>query len=298
MRPWAPPGLRLSAALRWLRTGARAASGAEDAMPTYVYDQAWQGERERLLALEDLFDAASVGRLAALGVGDGWRCLEVGCGAGGVARWLAERVGARGRVLATDLDPRFLEGHGLGNLEVRRHDILSDPLEEVAFDLAHARAVLEHLPAREQALARMVAAVRPGGWVVVEDIDFGGGMVAQLGRYVRPPDAAPLVERVARAVEALFAAVGIDPGFGARLPGALLEAGLEAVGAELRAPMAQGGGERDFIGLSVAHLRPRLVGAGLLADADIDRLLALTADPGFRYMPLPMVTAWGRRPTV
>src|SRR5215211_4714452 len=209
-------------------------------MTTYVYDQAWRREHERLRALEDLFDAASVGRLAALGVGEGWRCLEVGAGAGGVARWLSDRVGPPGRVLATDLDPRFLDGHGLANLEARRHDLLADPLEDGAFDLAHARAVLEHIPAREAALARMVAAVRPGGWVVVEDIDFGGGMVAELLRYVQPPAAAPTVERVARAVEAMFIAAGMDPRFGGRLPRALVEAGLEEVGAELRAPLVRG----------------------------------------------------------
>ena len=143
-------------------------------MNTYVFDQGWQKERDRLAGIESSFDSYSTQRLADLGVSDGWHCLEVGFGAGGVALWLAGQVGSTGRVVATDLDPRFLAGHGRANLDVRQHDIVTDPLEGAAFDLAHARAVLEHIPDRQRALQRMISAVRPGGWLVLEDIDFGG----------------------------------------------------------------------------------------------------------------------------
>lgn len=74
-------------------------------MDSYAFDAAWEKERDRLRALEAVFDHASTRRLAGLGVRAGWRCLEVGCGAGGVALWLAGRVGVIGRVLATDLGP-------------------------------------------------------------------------------------------------------------------------------------------------------------------------------------------------
>jgi hypothetical protein len=53
-------------------------------MSSYVFDQTWKREHARLRALEDLFDSASIRHLAERGVGAGWRCLEVGCGAGGV----------------------------------------------------------------------------------------------------------------------------------------------------------------------------------------------------------------------
>ena len=94
---------------------------------TYPFDQGWRQERDRLRALEALFDSATTRRLAGLGLRDGRRCLEVGAGTGSIARWLAMRVGPS--------------------------------------------AVLEHIPDRERALARMIAAVRPGGWVVAEDLD-------------------------------------------------------------------------------------------------------------------------------
>ena len=114
---------------------------------------------------------------------EGWQCLEVGFGTGGVALWLAGRVGSTGRVVAVDLEPRFLAGHGRANLEVRKHDVAADPLEEAAFDLVHARAVLDLVPDRQRALERMLSAVRPGGWLVLEETDYGGIMTAALAHY-------------------------------------------------------------------------------------------------------------------
>ena len=109
-------------------------------------------ERERLALLTQFADPITARRLTDLGVGPGWRCLDVGAGSGTVARRLAERVGREGRVVATDMSPRFLGGHGLPNLEVRRHHILEDELEPAHFDLVHCRALLMHLPDPVRAL--------------------------------------------------------------------------------------------------------------------------------------------------
>ena len=268
-------------------------------MGSYVFDQAWHGERERLRSLEELHDGATIGAFDRVGVGPGWRCLEVGAGAGSVARWLAERVGPTGRVVATDLDPRFLNGDGgdtRPNLEVRRHDILADPPEVGAFDLVHARAVLEHLPAREQALAHLVVAARPGGWIVVEDTYFSEAMAAAIGACTTPDGQAALDERVYRAVAALFEARGARADYGPQLPRALHAAGLAEVGAELHARFAWGGGARDFRRLSLEQMRGYLIGAGFVREEEVARALDLTAREEACYVPMPMVTAWGRRP--
>jgi 2-polyprenyl-3-methyl-5-hydroxy-6-metoxy-1,4-benzoquinol methylase len=98
-----------------------------------------------------------------LGLTSGWQCLELGAGAGSIACWLAARVGPSGQVVATDIDPRFLQDLKLPNLEVRRHDIRTDALEREAYDLVHCRNLLVHLPDPEQMARRMVAALRPGG---------------------------------------------------------------------------------------------------------------------------------------
>ena len=54
---------------------------------------------------------------------------------------MSHRVGRSGRVLVTDMT-RFLEGIAAPDVEIRLHDIVSDPLEDASFDVAHTRLVL------------------------------------------------------------------------------------------------------------------------------------------------------------
>jgi SAM-dependent methyltransferase len=261
----------------------------------YVFDPAWERELERLRSLERLFDAASQRHLAARGVTAGWRCLELGCGAGSLAVWLADLVGPTGSVLATDLDTRFLEGHGRANLEMRRHNIVRDPLEPASFDLIHARAVIEHIPEREQALAHLVEALKPGGWMVIEDTDYGGLAAAMIGRYCMPTGWAALAERFYLAAETLLAMRGAQGTYGPRLPAALTAAGLEHVIAEVHAPLLTGGTSGDWVRLTAEQIRWGLVASGQITDAEVAEFLDLTADGSTRYLPPFMVTAWGRR---
>jgi ubiquinone/menaquinone biosynthesis C-methylase UbiE len=104
-------------------------------MTTYVFDQAWRDERRRHEGMSRLWDAGTFELLARLGVGPAWRCVEIGAGAGSVSRWLAERVGPGGHVLATDLDPRMLEVIDEPNFEVRALDVLAGELPVARFDL-------------------------------------------------------------------------------------------------------------------------------------------------------------------
>jgi len=143
-------------------------------MSNYIFENAGQQAGQRFSSLETLYDPWTIRHLEATGIGTGWRCWEVGGGGGSIAAWLDQRSGPSGHVLVTDIDPRFLvEIATLArpHIEIQRHDIGTDPLPAQAFDLIHARLVLIHVPAREQALQRMITALRPGGWLVVEDFD-------------------------------------------------------------------------------------------------------------------------------
>ena len=113
----------------------------------------------------------------------GAACLEIGAGGGSIAIWLADLVGPSGRVVATDIDVRSLEAIDRSpSLEVRRHDVVQDPLEVGQFDLVHARLVLEHLPERDAVLTKLVRALRPGGWIVIEDVDYASAIpISELG---------------------------------------------------------------------------------------------------------------------
>jgi SAM-dependent methyltransferase len=254
----------------------------------YVFGDGGADDRARLDALGALYDDGTIRRLSALGVPAGGRCWEVGAGSGTIARWLAEQVGEGGHVLATDLDTRFLEGLP-APVTVQEHDLLAEPPAEASFDVVHARAVLEHIPERETALANMVRAVRPGGWVLAEDVLFHQG-------FSDPPD--PLMRKVYAAFDTGFRAAGADPEFGVALPRALEEAGLVDVAADVRAPVVRlGTSSVDFMTLSLEQVAPRFVAAGLLDDEEIaESLSMLRRGGGGSALPPLLVAAWGRRP--
>jgi SAM-dependent methyltransferase len=258
---------------------------------TYLFEHTWEQEQRRLRLLEQVFDGATRQYLGALPLPAGGRCLEVGAGAGSVARWLCERVGPGGRVVATDLDTDFLERLTEENLEVRRHDVVSDDLEAGAFDLIHSRLVLEHLPERDDVVRRLVAALRPGGWLVLEDFDWGSMAVAPGDR------AAELLERAHAAARRLFTAAGYQCEHGRRLPGVLAAAGLVDIGAEGRVYVGvPRSPARAWWRLTLAKLGSGFVETGEFSPGDVDELLERFDDEDLCFQLLTLITVWGRRP--
>lgn len=111
------------------------ASAIESRASTYLLDNCATEAGARFAALKALFDPGTIRHLNGCGVAPGWTCLEVGAGGGSIAKWLVDRVGPSAHVLATDVEPRFLELlRGDPNIEVRRHNIVNAPLSEAAFD--------------------------------------------------------------------------------------------------------------------------------------------------------------------
>jgi SAM-dependent methyltransferase len=253
----------------------------------YVFGQ---DEFDRIHAAEDLCDEGTKRLIERCGITLGATCLEAGAGGGSIAQWLCGLVGATGRVVATDLDVRALGQLREANLEVRRHDIVTDDLEEESYDLIHARLFLEHLPEREAVLAKLLRALRPGGWILLESVDYVAAVpVSELGAAEHAHSQAIRLQE--------FTKLGLDLYLGRQLPAQLRSHGLVDVGNEGRVFVMEGGspGARWFR-LSLAHLRARLVAPGLLSDAEVDRMLELFEDPEWAaYSPIILGT-WGRRP--
>jgi SAM-dependent methyltransferase len=263
-------------------------------MATYIYDQRWVQERDRLDGLSAGFDATTLRHLHAVGVTAGWHCWEVGAGTGTIVRRLAGIVGPTGRVVASDLDTRFLDDLDEPPVEVVRHDVTGEPVATDAFDLVHARALVEHVPDRPAVIDRLVRALRPGGVLVVEDVVVSGSREA----VTAPTAAAGALARVMNAVAAGFRAVGADADYGLRLPAALEAAGLRDVDAELTHRLIRGGRpEAAFYALTLEHLRDKLIGAGLLTESDADAVTPMLADPSARWLSIGLCSAWGRRPS-
>jgi ubiquinone/menaquinone biosynthesis C-methylase UbiE len=267
-------------------------------MSPYVFDNAAEAETaERFASLDALYNFRTFRFLETGGIGPGWHCLEVGGGSGSVATWMADRVGPSGYVLVTDIDPRFMEGSAYcrpAHVELRRHDIGTDPLPEHAFDLIHARLVLQHVPQRQDALASLVAALKPRGWLVIEEFD---GRI--IDRAIATADASEgaRFRKMGQALRRLLDERGFEADWPRRLYRHLKAAGLTEVGMEGHLAVCEGGG----LGVSLdaanfAQVRKEAVARGLITDAEIDAVLARLDAPDFAVFSPVMFTAWGRRP--
>ena len=264
---------------------------------TYLFEtrpDARDLEHRRLTALTELFDPATRRLLSQVGVTRGWRCLEVAAGTGSGASWLAEQVGPEGEVYATDLDLSHLGGLP-PNVAYAQHDIVTDPLPAASFDLVHARLLLEHVSGRETALLRMVDAVRPGGYVLLEEAEMSTQALDLATKYI------PLAQRdsgskAIRAIASLLAAVGADMSYASTLPEAVRRTRLEYLGGELHSPIVTGGAASDFGRLCMLAVREPIVASGLLTVDEVEAFVQMTFDPESTYVPFVMTSVWARRP--
>jgi SAM-dependent methyltransferase len=245
-------------------------------------------EARRLRVLGELTDPDTIDHLRRLGIGVGWRCLEVGAGSGSTLPWLCAAVGERGGVVATDLDTRFLSDPRAPNLRVVQHDIAAGPPPGVPFDLIHCRFVLEHVPTRDEVLPRLASYLAPGGWLLVEAAYAGADLTA--------------TEALARLHRALLLRVlpdliGVDLTWARRLPRPLRDAGLAdvdalVVGRPLRGASPGAGVLRQ----TAERVRGPLLRSGLLTGDELDAALRLYDDPDVLDYATITIAAWGRRP--
>ena len=105
------------------------------------------------------------------------RGLDVGCGVGLYALWLAQAVGRDGRVTGMEPDgtkveaARALVGGQLepGRLEFREGDGTAIPLPDRSVDWLWCGDVLHHIVDTDRALQEFRRVVRPGGHIVIKE---------------------------------------------------------------------------------------------------------------------------------
>jgi ubiquinone/menaquinone biosynthesis C-methylase UbiE len=253
--------------------------------------------RERLRVLARTLQPSTDALFERLSVGPGLRCLDVGCGGGDVTLELARRVGPHGRVIGADIDETKLDlarqeaaAQRIGNVEFRPIDIRTQSFEE-RFDLVYARFLLTHLADPAHALAVFYRMLRPGGLLIVEDIDLKG-------IFVWPETAA------FRRYHELFYAVmhkrGGDPDIGPRLPIMLADAGFEQVDLHVVQPMATQGEAKLINPLTLENLADAILHDGLASRLELDTLIqelyTFAADPRTIAGLVRVIQTWGRRP--
>jgi SAM-dependent methyltransferase len=261
--------------------------GADD-RNEYVLTQDWSDEQERLHLIETTADEVSIAAIRAAGFRPGWRCLDVGAGAGSIARWLAAATGDPARVVATDLDARSLVPLEREGVRVLVHDVTVDDFPSRSFDLIHARFVLEHLAAREEVIERVADWLAPNGVVVLVDCAAFPVLDSPNRSY----------RAAMRAWVDVLAMTGTDYQWSRTFPQPLQRHGYRDIGAVANVQVLQGGSPlARLMSLTRESLRCRILDAGMLSSSDIDDAQRLLADPEFWDLGPSWMAAWGRKPT-
>jgi arsenite methyltransferase len=145
-------------------------------MSQLVFDEQAAMQIEAIYRVGDAVRRRRIVR-EALAAASGERILDVGCGPGFYCAELREEVGPSGSVVGVDSSPAMLElaarrcaGHD--NVELHEADAVSLPVDDERFDAAVCVQVLEYVADPTAGLAEINRALRPGGRVVVWDIDW------------------------------------------------------------------------------------------------------------------------------
>ncbi|MFF0561575.1 class I SAM-dependent methyltransferase [Streptomyces sp. NPDC020472] len=277
--------------------GGDAADGGGYGRDVFRPEQPGEAERIDLGALA--YDDLTLTRLRALGVGPGWRCLDIGAGTGTVSRRLLREAEVTA-VLAVDRDVRFLAERPVPGLDVLRADITAPDFAPGLFDLVHARFVLMHLPRPERMVSALAGLVAPGGVLVLSDaVDLtsdrtGAPEPASDGGAVADTPYAAAMRAMWRG---LRGSIGTDVSWVPSYPQLLRGAGLETVGAEMYVPpLLRGSPISRFWADTWERSRASMVATGLIDDAGIDAAVRYLESDACAALSAGMLTAWGRRP--
>jgi len=251
-------------------SGRLAASGVRDVSQADPYLLGYrQAEQQRLERQAHELGSESAWLFDQIGVREGWRVVEIGCGPLGCLHLLSERVG-----------------------EVRLADARDTGLPAGSFDLATARLVLVNVPQPEQIVAEMVRLVRPGGVVALHEAE-------STTQRCDPPH--PAQSRLLRILESYAEQSGIDRSIGLRAPRMLRDAGLLDVRANpLVHVYPPGHPRRMLVPEFVENTRPRILEKQLVGEVELDALTAdlrrHLEDPTTLVVSSLFIQAWGRTP--
>jgi SAM-dependent methyltransferase len=254
------------------------------------------GEIKRLLVQSRAMAPDAVAMIERFGPMQGWKCLDVGCGPGGITDLLAARVGESGRVIGLDMDDSFLQfarDHApASNVEFRRGDAYASGLPPGSFDLVHMRFVASTAGEPQRLIAEASRLARDGGIVALQEPDG-----ATLHCY--PPH--PAWDRLKAALLGAFKGVGADLELAKKLYFLVQQSGLRDVqyrtallGVRSSDPMV------DYLPSTVESLRATVLKLGLIGESELDAALtdcrAHLAKPGTSFTMYAIAQVWGRKP--
>jgi ubiquinone/menaquinone biosynthesis C-methylase UbiE len=253
--------------------------------------------RLRALASFRLPDTQNL--LDRLDIRDGWTCADLGSGSGDITVEIAHRVAPSGTVTGFDMDETKLElarelvtEHGLHNVHFEVADLRTWTAFE-SYDLVYCGLVLQHLRDPVELIRRMWAAVRPGGYLVVEDADFDG-------LFCYPPCAA--FEFYAARYQQVLRSRGGDPAVGHKLYRLFLEARITDPQVKLVQRAETGEYRKSMAPWTLTATADAIVEQNLATRAEIDeavtQLRGYVAEPGTLVGDPRIFQVWAGKPVV
>jgi 2-polyprenyl-3-methyl-5-hydroxy-6-metoxy-1,4-benzoquinol methylase len=238
-----------------------------------------------------------------VGLRPGMRCLDVGCGAGEVTLSMAMLVGPSGLAVGVDHEERLLReardaAVRAGLAPEFHHGDLGELSQLGKFDLVYMRFLLSQRSKDEarDALARMTRVVRPGGMIVVEDLECSQ-------RDADQRDGDPAYQRFLELFVTLIHDAGIGTRQGWELPCFFEEAGLSGVRChESALVITQGDAPQNAAAAILTSIRHVIVAAQLATRSEIDRLVTeldrfRSGSQGLSWLPR-IVQVWGSVPAL
>jgi len=262
------------------------------------YLLASDAEKDRLRLQARVWEPEAESLFDTIGIGTGWSCADLGCGAMGVLGPLSRRVGPAGKVYGVDLDEgylaagrEYLDAQELRNVELVRADVTATGLPHGTFDLVHERFLMPYVPP-EALLAEMLGLAKPGGLLVLQEPDHHS--------WSFHPESAKWF-RFVEVLEKTFGLRG-DINVGRRTFQLLRGAGLADV--RLRAAVLALRPGHPYMRMPLTAL-PALRGPalqnGIATEAELDDLAAeverLAADAETYQITFTVTQVWGRKPS-
>ncbi|CAM5250882.1 Methyltransferase domain-containing protein OS=Streptomyces chartreusis OX=1969 GN=HUT05_41705 PE=4 SV=1 [Streptomyces chartreusis] len=130
--------------------------------------------------------------VAELGLREGARVLDAGCGTGRALPPLRDAVGPSGVVLGADLTPAMLEAAARAGRDADGQLLLADvaalPVRSESLDAVFAAGLIAHLPNPAENLRELARVVRPGGTLALFHPIGRAALAARQGRQITPED--------------------------------------------------------------------------------------------------------------
>jgi SAM-dependent methyltransferase len=271
-------------------------------MPDYKEPYLFSGgpaELERIQLQARIWAPAAEEMLDAIGVRQGWHCVDMGCGAMGILEPLMRRTESQGRVVGIETDAvqlaalqKYLGATGLKNVEILDRDAYATGLPDASFDLTHARFLFAPSGRDPVLLSEMIRLTRPGGVIAIQEPD-----AASWNCHPSRPAWDKLKEIILHS----FKIAGGDFDAGRRMYGLLRGTGILNV--QVRAAVVALHDSHPYMRLPVqfaASLRQRIISSGIVSETTLDELMrqveAVTTDPATFTTSFTLIQTWGTKP--